>query len=685
MRKCLGEIAIYSPGILQEATLICMLLTVSLLCSPVQAREYERTEDLLGMDMQDLMNVTVTSASKRDEKYYSTAAAVFVISNDDIRRSGAMSIAEALRLAPGVEVQKINANQYSIAIRGQNDMFSDKLLVLMDGRVLYSPTFSGVWWLTHNFPLEDIERIEVIRGPAGAVWGSNAVNGVINIITRQARKTQGVLLTGGVGTEEKGFGSIRFGGETDHAYYRAYAMLENRDGGVFDLQPSNVLGSVPGADTPDYRKFVQGGFRFDWDVGNLTQVAVHGNAYNMKAGAFGSMITQPGSAPVPYTSENRYTGHNLLMKIDHDLASATHVSTQFYYDQYRLEIPFVAEERNTFDAEMQVDLPQFLQQSVSFGGGYRLSRADFNNTATIRMDDKTSRIYSLFFHDDFEVVEDLLHLIIGLKAERNQYTGWEYQPNIRAILSQKTWSLWVAVSKAARTPNLVENGIFFNAEGSPGVVARLIGDGRTHSEQVVAYEAGVRFYPNRNVLVQLAAFKLRYKGVVDAHQDIAKAFIEKTYLVVPVFLQNVLDGRARGIEVDLTWQIYDWMKVKGSYSYIKQYYFPTPINDVETRITAFTVTEQTPENRYHFGVSINPGSNTEVDLNLYHWDTFRQNLVPSYNRLDIRVAWKPLQGLELSLVGKNLLQASHKEEKGNRLELSSLTQQSFLLKAVYQF
>ncbi|OIO71257.1 MAG: hypothetical protein AUJ57_07305 [Zetaproteobacteria bacterium CG1_02_53_45] len=210
------------------------------------AEEFAQADALLDMDMQQLMNVTVTSAGKRHEKYYSTAAAVYVISNDDIRRSGAMSIPEALRLAPGVEVQQPNANQFAVSIRGHNDTLSDKLLVLMDGRALYSPTFSGVWWLVQNYPLEDIERIEVIRGPAGAVWGSNAVNGVINIITRHTRKTQGLMLSGGAGTEEKSFGSMRYGWDSKQAHYRAYAMAGNRDGGIMTrlLPISGVCGPV---------------------------------------------------------------------------------------------------------------------------------------------------------------------------------------------------------------------------------------------------------------------------------------------------------------------------------------------------------------------------------------------------------------------------------------------------------
>jgi len=443
--------------------LLSALLAACLLCTPAQAEEYSQAEGLLEMDMQQLMNLTVTSAGKRDAQYYSTAAAVYVITRDAIRRSGAMSIPEALRLAPGVEVQQVNANQMAVSIRGQNEIFSDKLLVLMDGRALYSPTFSGVWWLVQNYPLEDIDRIEVIRGPSGAVWGSNAVNGVINIITRHARKTQGLLVSGGAGTEEKGFGALRYGWDSEQAYFRAYAMLENRDGGIYDPLVANIWGIPQGGDTPDYRKFGQAGFRMDWDAGQLTQVSIIGNAYRVKAGSFGSLAS-PGQAAIAHISNTSFSGNNLLMRVDHDLAADTHVSAQVYYDRTQLDIAVFDESRNTFDVEVQLDLPQILRQSISVGGGFRHSRADITNSAALQMADETNRLYSLFIQDDIEIIKDRLKMTAGLKMEHNQYSGWQPQPSVRAIYSDNLWSLWASASRSVRTPNMVDNGISFDVQ-----------------------------------------------------------------------------------------------------------------------------------------------------------------------------------------------------------------------------
>ncbi|NWF37760.1 TonB-dependent receptor [Mariprofundus sp. NF] len=670
---------------LRKASLVAgFSLLICLLTTPLAAQEQDQTDALLEMDMQQLMNLTVTSAGKRSEKYYSTAAAVFVITNDDIRRSGAMSIPEALRLAPGVEVQQPNANQFAVSIRGHNDLFSDKLLVLMDGRALYSPTFSGVWWLVQNYPLEDIERIEVIRGPAGAVWGSNAVNGVINIITKNSRKTQGLMLSGGAGTEEKGFGTVRYGWDSKQAHYRAYAMSEQRDGGIYDIAVANLWGMPQGSDTPDYRRFGQAGFRVDWDATHLTQLSLSGNAYRVKAGAFGYMA-DAGVTNLPYVSNNNYSGSNMIMQLNHELMTDTQLTAQLYVDRAKMELPHFDETRDTFDAELQLDLPKFFHQSISVGGGYRISRADITNSAVIQMPDRTNLLYSLFIQDDIYFMDNRLKFTGGLKAEHNQYSGWEMQPSLRAIYSADQWGVWASASRTLRMPNMIENGISYDVKAGPGYVARLIGDGRMRPEQVTAYEAGLRFHPDDDLLFQATVFKMFYKGVADSYQDPASAFIENTYLVIPIYLANILDGNARGVEVDFTWQALEWMKLKGSFTHQRSHYLPTPINDAETRYSAYVLREQTPENRYHIGTSIDMGDHVELDLNFSHWDIFKRDRVARYNRLDARLGWRPTKSLELSLVGKNLLKATHKEDLESTLEASTLQQQSYLVKATFRY
>jgi len=248
------------------------------------AADHHSMGDLLNMSIEDLVNVKVTSLSKREEKYMSTAGAVFVISNDDIRRSGARSIPDALRLAPGLQVSQTNMNQFQIGIRGQTDFFTDLLLVMVDGRPIYTTTFSGVWWVAQNYPLEDIERIEVVRGPGGAIWGSNAVNGVINIITKDASSSRGFRISGGGGTEDKGFGNISYGSKFKDVNYRLYGMDEVRDSGLIDPSSATVAAFLKGKGSPDYRRMNQQGFRLDWDANDTTNMTLHGDIYRVTTG-----------------------------------------------------------------------------------------------------------------------------------------------------------------------------------------------------------------------------------------------------------------------------------------------------------------------------------------------------------------------------------------------------------------
>lgn len=648
------------------------------------SEEYVQPDALLEMEMQQLMNLAVTSAGKRHEKYIATAAAVYIITNDEIRRAGSVSIPEALTLAPGVEVQHVNANQIAVAIRGHNDVFSDKLLVLMDGRVLYTPTFSGTWWLVQNYPIEDIDRIEVIRGPSGAVWGSNAVNGVINIITKSARETQGVMLSAGAGTEEKGQAVLRYGWRGEQFHMRLYGMSEYRDGGIYDPTVANIWGMQRGADTPDYRKYGQAGLRLDWDISHLSQLSLIGNAYQMKAGAFGYLAIA-GVTNQDYVSNNDLSGKNLLMRLDHEFSGDRSMGLQLYFDQTKMATPFFNETRNTYDAEIQFNLPAYMRNTLSLGGGCRLSRSSVDNSAVFSLADKSHRIVSLFIQDDINIIDNRLKLIGGAKLEHNQYSGWESQPSLRGIYTGEGWSLWGAASRTVRAPNLVENGMTFDVKAGPGYVGRVFGDGRTQPERVTAYEVGARWSPNDELVLQATAFKMFYKSVADSFQNNAAAYVENTYLVIPIYLMNVFDGRARGIEVDYNWKVDEMIRLKGSFTHMRSSYGATPIDHTTIRYSAHVLEQQTPENRYHLAVNLNPAPGFEIDLNYWHWDRHKRDRVPRYNRLDARIGWTPFDGMELSLIGKNLLRATHKEDLENRLEASTLQQQSYLLKMVYRY
>jgi len=686
---------------------ICLLQILTLIVLSVlmpaiaPAEERYSTRELLGLSMEELMNIKVVSVSKREEQYYDTAAATFIITNDDIRRAGARSIPEALRLAPGVEVNRVNANQYAIAIRGQNDLFSDKLLVLMDGRSLYTPTTSGVYWIAQNYPMEDIERIEVIRGPSGAIWGANAVNGVINIITKSAHSTSGAYISAGGGIEETGFANMRVSTNTDKAAFRAYVMKEDRDGGIYPVESEQPAAFPGGTNAPDSRKLTQGGFRSDWIYDDRTDISVHGDIYNVKAGAFGTYVPQPFVAPQqPYVSTHTYRGHNLTSQIEHRFADESSMKGQLYYDQYHFDTISYGERRNTYDVDLQYNSRRLLGNLISVGANYRNSASVITDKPTLQMPDATLNIVSLFVNDDFELIEDRFHIIAGVKFEKSSYMSWQTQPHLRTIYTGDNWSLWASASHAVRSPNMAEASVTANVVSGPGFVARGVGNGGVDPEKVESYEAGIRFFP-KNFLFQLTAFRMNYRGISDLNNTLpADIIVTPGGVIYPYYFKNVLDGKVEGLEADFTFKLNKWAKFKGTYTFLHQSYRPVAAltNNTEALFTVQSTLKQSPKNRYTLGLSLDPLPSVELDLNLYGWSLYRNDgfgpinpstgarrMVNSYNRLDARIGWQATDHLNISLVGQNLLKAAHREDVDSTLEFSSLVQQAFYAKAEYRF
>ena len=669
-------------------------------CAISTGSSTEVSPDLLHKPLTELMNMQVTSALKRDQRYFDVASAIYVISASDIRHAGARSIPEALRLAPGVEVQQINANQFAISIRGHNNMFAKKLLVLMDGRPLYSPTFSGTWWLAQNYPMEDIERIEVLRGPSGAVWGSNAANGIINIITRSAHDTQGLCISTGYGNEERGFGSIRYGGSTTRADWRFYMMRENRDGGALDkTKPlSEVLFALPHpSDTaqysnraPDSRQMTQGGFRLDATPSKRSKLTLHGDSYRVDAGAF-FFEAVPGKSPRNSQSRNHYRGHNLLLKYEQGvLTPSNRIALQLFTDQTTMHTRFFGETRTTYDGELQFDLALLPRNLISLGYSHRNSRNKVTNSDLFRLADHTTKIDSWFFNDDITLMNQRWHLIAGLKDEKNEYSGWELQPHIRTIWQERQWSLWAAWSKGVRIPNQIENGMQFDVNSGAGYTVRAIGDGRTKPERVRAYEAGVRFHPDDHTLLQATAFWMRYDNLSDTLTDKAHAYLDAThgYQVVPVWLLNALQSRQHGIEADVSWQASDWATLKGSYTYLHQ---NVTAGNNGTAFAAATYAQQSPEQRYTLATYFKPSSTTELDFNLYHWGKFRQNLktkqykIPAHTRFDARLSWQATRAMRIDLNGHNLFHKRHVENQAELFESASLIERSLFAKLTVEY
>jgi len=415
--------------------------------APIVAEAAAHAPDLTELTLEQLMTVEITSASKKEEPLWDSAAAVFVITGEDIRRAGMKSIPEALRLAPGVQVAQFGANRWAISARGFNATFSNKLLVLIDGRTVYTPLFAGVFWDAQDTLLEDIERIEVIRGPGGTLWGANAVNGVINIITKQAKATQGGYVEVGGGTEERGFVGTRYGGRIgSDLFYRGYFKYANHD---------NLVTATGHEGIDDWRTY-RGGFRLDWEPSTRDTVTVQGDLYK---GDFGQTLPIPSLLP-PFsaTRESRddFAGGNVLSRWRHRMADRRETSVQFYYDRTHRDELLFHETRDTVDLEFQHRFPLGARHDLIWGVDTRVTIDALNkiNSPTLVFEPRrrTDHLVSGFIQDQIALIHDRLMLTLGSKFEHNSFSGFEAQPNARLVYSPNAWNrVWTAVSRAVRT------------------------------------------------------------------------------------------------------------------------------------------------------------------------------------------------------------------------------------------
>lgn len=650
---------------------------------------------LASMSIEDLMNIRVTSVSKKAEYLDEAAAAVYVITQEDIRRSGATSIPEVLRMAPGLEVANINNNQYAITSRGQNHMFSEKLLVLIDGRAVYSPTFSGVWWAAQHYPLEEIDRVEVVRGPGAALWGSNAVNGVINIVTKKSSLSQGVLVSAGAGNEEQGLFTARYGGNVgDSVFYKVYLMGQERDGGR-GVKGEWSGNPEDGGDAEDYKKVRQGGFRTDWNMGDGGSMTLQGDVYRVGAGAVGAVFVEPNKPTRHYENEDIYTGGNLLWLYKRQLNEDSKLTLQVFWDRTEIEKPFFQEKRDTYDGEFQIDTRLLGNHYLSLGANYRYSWHDFTDTAAMTMPDDDYNLYGAFIQDEIRLFDDRMKLIVGSKFEHNKYTGWEVQPNLRAAWIEEAWTLWGSAARAVRLPNRMDNGLNFNfrsegtSEKATPIVGRLIGDGRVVSEEMITYEAGWRVRPAKSFSIDLATYYNRYDNLVDTFVVESEIFEEDTpapyHLVLPVYEENVFEGDTYGAELVANWKPAKWLRLTGGYVYTRVYLRPKAGKETgDTKDLAEWISESSPLHTFKGRMNVDLPHRFEFDALVYYVDPLFGVGAQKYLRLDLRLGWSPLENLELSLAGRNLLQERHYEFESQMLEENAWIERDFLLKVTFK-
>jgi len=623
-------------------------------------RQVERLER---MSLAELLNADVTSVSKKKEQLFDAAAAVYVIDSNDIRRSGARSIPEALRMAPGISVGQVSANTWAITSRGfagAAGRLADKLLVLVDGRPVYHNNGNGVFWQVQDYVLEDIDRIEVVRGPGGTLWGANAVNGVINIITKDSADTEGGYITGGGGTEDRAFASVRYAVDlSDDAFARFYAKYRNRADYPFGRDGSH---------------FGQMGWRSDWhsDFSHLTWQG-DGFVEEQRASAVipDRTALAPGANKFPFTDTlYKNLGGNTVLTYQRELADESDVQLRAYYDfAVRKELGTTYENHN-FDLDFQHRFPIGERHDTIYGLEYRFLPMRQNDNALVQWRDPqlNYQLFSAFVQDEIELVTERVWLTLGSKFEHNDFTGFEVQPNARMRWKPGAkQTVWGAVSRAVQVPGPTLQGARLPAlaieTGFPGAFVGSAPGFRTFPATVlIAYELGYRVQPTLDLSLDIAAFYNDYDklpaGVVDFTTDIdpGPAF------VAPVFGNSSGEGQTYGFEVSSRWQAQDWWRLTANYSFL------------ESRMNAFISAGQEPEHMVSLQSSFDLPNYVELDVwgrwvsQLYNFGTVGtgSTTVPGYFDLDIRLGWQPQPNMEWSIVGQNLISAHRQEFGANR-------------------
>ena len=633
----------------------------------------EATDDLTQLPLEDLMNLTVTSVSKKEQRLASAATAIYIVTGEEIRRSGVTSIPEALRLAPGVQVARIDANKWAVSIRGFNGRFANKLLVLMDGRSIYTPLFSGVFWEAQDTVLEDVDRIEVIRGPGAALWGANAVNGVINIITRSANDTPGALVSVGGGSNEHGFATARYGASlTDQSHLRLYAKHQEHGNFV----------DAAGNGAHDAWESTLGGFRLDSQPTESDSLTLQGSYYSGRLDETYTLYRLPTPQDGSFSREENATsgmsGGNLLSRWCRNLSDTDRLSLQFYYDHAERSMVVLDDGRDILDLDFQHRLSVGGRNDVVWGLGYRFSHDRIGDTPFISFGDphKNTNLFSAFLHDEITLLPRLLALILGSRFEHNDATGLEIQPNARIIWTPTSRaSLWGSVSRALSTPSRGDLDIRYRYRTlsaasalNPGplpVRLEIDGSGSFQSERLMAYEIGYRMEPWSTWSFDLAAFYNDYRRLRVVRED--APFTEPpgappANAVQPYTLTNEMHGHVYGMELSASWTPLPWWHLKGSYGYLQSaMYLDGASTDTVNRDDA---TGSSPRHQFSARSGFDLGRRVTLDLWLRGTDRLPSidgESIPGFLTMDARLAWKPCQSLELSLVGQNLLQSQHRE------------------------
>lgn len=654
---------------------ICSLTLMVVNQSIPADQDLEPATDLLHLSLEELLNVEVTTVSKKPEKLSNAASAVYVVTAEDIRRMGVTSIPEALRYVPGLHVARIDSNKWAISTRGFNDRFAYKLLVMIDGRTVYTPLFSGVYWEVQDLVLEDVARIEIIRGPGASLWGANAVNGVINIITKSAEQTQGGLLTLGTATEEPGFGEIRYGGQYNQdLYYRVYGKAFYRDDFVDGM----------GVEGADEWKMVRGGGRMDWDLSGQDHLTMQGDLYDGDLGSTSIIptVTEPYDQRINTIDD--VSGFNLLSRWQHTFPDSSDFALQMYVDWFNRDSFEYGEERLTFDLDFQHHFWVGSDHDIVWGMGYRYSGDELRSTAAAIIDPprRNDQLFSAFLQDELTLIDDQLFLMLGSKLEHNDYSGFEFQPNARlAWTPTPQQTFWLAVSRAVRTPSRYEQDgkIYFHtspplSSENPLPYPILLvptGSDKFQSEDLVAFEIGHRIAVSDSLSVDTTLFYNIYDNLLTGEPGVLEFIPDPApgYFYLPLVGENKMYGETYGVELSLDWRVEKNWRMKMAYSYFDMQLH----KDADSADIIFEAFERrSPHHQFFVQSFMNLTNTIEWNFGIRYVAATPTVATRGYTAMDTQVTWKPRKNLELSVGAQNLFDPQHQEYKSSLIDTKFL-------------
>lgn len=648
---------------------VSALMLVALMVSAAWSQD--KTADLTERSIEDLMNIEVTSVSKKEQKLSEAAAAVFVITSEDIRRSGATNIPDLLRMVPGIDVGEINGSTWAVSARGFNQQFSTKLLVMIDNRVVYTLNFGGVYWDQLDYPLADIDRIEVTRGPGGTIWGANAVNGVISIFTKKAKETRGALVEGGFGNVAQGFALARYGGKfgaaTDYMVYSRYDDQFHFPG-------------LDGQNGGDGWHQVRTGFRTDSAFSPNDSVTVEGSVFTGREGELGFFlpaVTSPSLIAIPEQID--ISEGFVQASWNHKYSEASDSTFQASYGRSTRDDPLEPEIRDTAAFEYRWHLAIGSRHDVVLGLGDTFSSDHIGGSLTVFFvpAHKVLNVFDGFVQDEIEIVKGRLYVTVGTKFERNTYTQGEVIPGVRA-----TWVLgkhstaWASIQRGLRTPSRNDTNLRVNlgstiAPDGTITLTRFAADTDFQDERLVAYEAGYRAAVNGRLTFDLAAYYNRYNNLTT--EEPTGSFFEQTppppHQVDTLAFENFMRGETHGIEMSANWKATNRWTLSPGYALELLHMHTDPFS--QDPVTPVFVEHAAPRHSAQLRSHVELGRNLSWDAAAYFVDRLshegptNDQVIPAYTCVDTGLTWRPGEHVSIGAVGQNLVKDHHLEFEDN--------------------